>query len=87
MDDETDIRNRVEKSLYELHHESGLPLPVFLGKERTEQLRDLTVKEILGSGSDMAKYAVPSYLNNIIVHQGFGTFEPGSDGKLRVKLR
>jgi hypothetical protein len=87
-ENELDVRGRVEKAIGELVHESGMSLPVMLGQAKTIELRDRVVREIMTSNDpDMCKLVASGFVRNCIVHNRYGSFTPGPDGKLRVRLR
>jgi hypothetical protein len=88
MTDEYEVRERVEKALRAVQHESGVALPFVLGSEKTVQLRDAVVSEIMRSGDPEVSKLVPSgFISEQIVHGKIGVFERYADGSLRVKLR
>ena len=82
-----DIERRVDEALSSLETESGMALVFRLGQERTARLRNSVVSQIVESSSDNAKFCVPAYLHNTIVHENFGDFVSGFDGKLKVRVR
>jgi hypothetical protein len=88
MTDENDVRSRVERAIGQLQDEWNIPLPLALGQERTIRLRDQAVAEIMSSGDPEASKLIPTnFVSELLVHNNYGSFTPGPDGKLRVRLR
>ena len=87
MTDEEEVRIRVEKAIGGLIHQSGLPLPIFMG-DKSVDLVDRVVSNIMQSSDpETCKLVASNFVREEIVHGNWGVFVPGPTGDLRVQLR
>jgi hypothetical protein len=88
MTTEDEVRGRVEKAIQCLVHENGMPLPIRMGQEKTIELRDFVVDQIMkGPDPEMWSHQASGFVRERIVHSKMGSFVPGPSGDLRVRLR